>query len=264
MAPNFFHVDAFTDQPFRGNPAAVLLLDSERPTEWMQSFAADMNLSETSFVVRRESGFGLRWCTPAVEVDLCGHATLASAHVLLEQGVAGAAESIEFHTRGGILKATRGADRIELDFPAKPAEAVTGPAGLFEALGAPGISVGRNQFDYLIELESDRVVRGLKPDFGALGRIQGRGFIVTARSDDPRYHFVSRFFAPGVGINEDPVTGSAHCCLAPFWAERLGRTEMLGYQASKRGGEVGVRLAAGRVFLLGRAITLVSGHAALD
>ena len=261
MRPNFFHVDAFTREPFRGNPAAVVLLDSERPYEWMQSFAAEMNLSETAFVVRhRDNVFGLRWCTPAVEVDLCGHATLASAHVLWEQALIASDQPIEFHTRGGVLKASRRGERIELDFPSKPAEAVASLDGLSEALGASAKYVGRNQFDYLVELESDRAVREMKPDFAGLGRLKGRGFIVTARSDDARYDFVSRFFAPAVGIDEDPVTGSAHCCLAPFWAGRLGKEEMLGYQASRRGGEVGVRLAGGRVFLLGRAVTLVHGH----
>jgi len=210
--------------------------------------------------VRRDRGFGLRWCTPAVEVDLCGHATLASAHVLWEQGIVSPEESIEFHTRSGILTASRRGDGTELDFPAKPAEAIAAPDSLSEALGARTKYVGRNQFDYLTELESDRAVRDLKPDFSSLRRINARGFIVTARSDDPRYDFVSRFFAPAVGIDEDPVTGSAHCCLAPFWAAKLGKSQMLGYQASNRGGEVGVRLAGSRVFLLGHAVTLVAGN----
>lgn len=260
MRPDFFHVDAFTAEPFRGNPAAVVLLEQARADEWMQAFAADMNLSETAFVQPRDQGFGLRWFTPAVEVDLCGHATLASAHVLWEQGIAAHAEPIDFYTRSGVLKAARRDERIELDFPSKPSEAVTPPEGLCHALGAPAKYVGRNQFDYLIELESEIAVRGLKPDLAGLRRIKGRGFIVTARSEDSRYDFISRFFAPGVGVDEDPVTGSAHCSLAPFWAERLGKSEMLGYQASRRGGEVGVRLAGSRVFLLGRAVTLVRGQ----
>jgi PhzF family phenazine biosynthesis protein len=261
MRPDFFHVDAFTAVPFRGNPAAVVLLEKERPDEWMQSFAAEMNLSETAFVKPRDQGFDLRWFTPAVEVDLCGHATLASAHLLWEQAIVGQHVPIDFHTRGGVLKASRRDERIELDFPSKPSEAVPPPEGLCDALGSPVKFVGRNQFDYLIELESDRAVRERKPDLEGLRRIKGRGFIVTARSDDPRYDFISRFFAPSVGVDEDPVTGSAHCSLAPFWAARLDKNEMLGYQASRRGGEVGVRLAGSRVFLLGRAVTLVHGHA---
>jgi PhzF family phenazine biosynthesis protein len=260
MRPDFFHVDAFTAVPFRGNPAGVVLLEGERPVEWMQSFAAEMNLSETAFVKPADQGFALRWFTPAVEVDLCGHATLGSAHVLWEQGVVGHDQPIDFHTRSGVLKASRRDEQIELDFPSKPSEAVHPPDGLCDALGAPAKYIGRNQFDYLIELESECAVRELKPDLAGLRRIKGRGFIVTARSDEPRYDFISRFFAPAVGVDEDPVTGSAHCCLAPFWAERLGKSEMLGYQASKRGGEVGVRLAGARVFLLGRAVTLVRGR----
>lgn len=246
--------------PFRGNVAAVVLLDGGRADGWMQSFAADMNLPETAFVEPRKRGFGLRWFTPAVEVELCGHATLASAHVLWEQRVVEPQADIEFHTLSGVLTARRRGEWIELDFPAEPSKLVAVPRGLSDALGAEAKYVGRNRFDYLVELESDSAVRALKPDFTALRGIDCRGFIVTARSDDARYDFVSRFFAPAVGIDEDPVTGSAHCCLAPFWGERLGKTELLGYQASKRGGEVGVRLAGMRVLLLGQAVTLVQGR----
>lgn len=260
MRPDFFHVDAFSAVPFRGNPAAVVLLEGERPDEWMQSLGAEMNLSETAFVTPRGDDFGLRWFTPAVEVDLCGHATLASAHVLWEQRRVERESLIAFHTRSGTLKARNVREWIELDFPAEPPQTCAPPPELSEALGAPTTCVQRNRFDYLAELESDRAVRDLRPDFAALRRIPSRGFIVTARSDDRQYDFVSRFFAPAVGIDEDPVTGSAHCCLAPFWAQRLGKSEMLGYQASKRGGEVGVRLSGPRVFLLGRAVTLVRGR----
>ena len=260
MRPNFFHVDAFTAIPFRGNPAAVVLLDAGRPDEWMQSFAADMNLPETAFVEPQEGGFGLRWFTPAIEVELCGHATLASAHALWEQRVVEPHACIQFHTLSGVLMACRRGEWIELDFPAEPPKRVAVPRGLFDALGAEAKYVGRNRFDYLVELDSDGAVCALKPDFTALRGIESRGFIATARSDDARYDFVSRFFAPAVGIDEDPVTGSAHCCLAPFWGERLGKTELLGYQASKRGGEVGARLAGTRVLLLGRAVTLVQGR----
>jgi PhzF family phenazine biosynthesis protein len=255
-----WQVDAFTARPFAGNPAAVCLLDGERDAAWMQALAAEMNLSETAFVRPMDEGFGLRWFTPAVEVALCGHATLASAHVLWESGAVAGGGEIYFLTKSGVLTATRERERIELDFPATPVEACEPPTGLLEALGIRTRFVGRTAFDVLVLLESAAAVRALQPDVRRLGEVAARGIIVTAPSDDPAYDFVSRFFAPKAGIDEDPVTGSAHCALAPFWASRLGKREMAGYQASRRGGVVHVRIERGRVVLGGHAITVLIGE----
>jgi PhzF family phenazine biosynthesis protein len=254
-----FHVDAFTARAFRGNPAAVCLLAAPRPARWMQSVAAEMNLAETAFVQPLAGAFRLRWFTPLVEVDLCGHATLAAAHVLWTEGVAPPGELLRFRTRSGVLTAARARKGIELDFPARVASACAAPAGLARALGATPRFVGRNPDDLLVELASERAVRTLRPDLAAIARLAVRGVIVTARSRG-RVHFVSRFFAPAVGVPEDPVTGSAHCALAPFWAQRLGRTRLLGHQASARGGDVEVELAGDRVLLRGEAVTTVRGE----
>jgi predicted PhzF superfamily epimerase YddE/YHI9 len=259
--PPLFVVDAFADRPFSGNPAAVCLLTEKWPSDrWMQSVAAEMNLSETAFTWGRADGtFPLRWMTPAVEVALCGHATLAAAHALWENGVAEPAGTIRFDTRSGILTAARSGDEIELDFPAKPASQAEPPPGLVEAVGADPRFVGRNEYDYLLELGSEEEVRGLRPDFRGLAAVECRGVIVTAPSADRRFDFVSRFFAPASGVNEDPVTGSAHCCLAVHWAGKLGKWEMVGYQASARGGAVRVAVAGERVKLGGRAVTVLRG-----
>ena len=253
-------VDAFTDRAFSGNPAAVCLLEAERDAEWMQLVAAEMNLADTAFLIRRPDGFGLRWFTPTCEVDLCGHATLASAHALWEDGQLAADATARFHTRSGVLTAERQDGMIWVDFPATPATAMPPPADLADALGAAPRSVGRTPFDYLVELESEAAVRALDPDLGRVARMPVRGVIVTAPSIDPSRQFVSRFFAPAVGLPEDPVTGSAHCALGPFWGERLGRTELVGYQVSRRGGTVRVRLAGNRVFLGGQAVTVLRGE----
>jgi PhzF family phenazine biosynthesis protein len=255
-------VDAFADAPFTGNPAAVCLLPEPREPAWMAAVAREMNLSETAFLVRREGGeYDLRWFTPAVEVRLCGHATLASAHVLWERGLLASSEVAKFHTKSGLLTATRPSDGlIELDFPARPSTPIPVPEGLSEALGAPVLHVGRSADDDLVELASEDAVRALSPDFARLASLPVRGVIVTARSAHVPYDFVSRFFAPAVGVNEDPVTGSAHCCLAPFWSERLGKREMLAYQASARGGVVRVAVRGDRVGLAGRAITVLEGE----
>jgi len=261
MGVPIFQVDAFTDQPFRGNPAAVCLLSEPREAEWMQAVAAEMNLSETAFVHREKDGFRLRWFTPAVEVDLCGHATLATAHVLWEVGWLAPEEPARFHTRGGLLVARRRAEEIELDFPALPEEPVEGPMGLAEALGVTPIYIGRSTYDFLVELDSEETVRALQPDFDRLGALSNaRGFIVTAAATPGEFDFVSRYFAPAAGVDEDPVTGSAHCCLGPFWGRRLRKEEMVAYQASKRGGVVRVRLAGERVILGGRAVTVIRGE----
>ena len=252
-------VDAFADRPFAGNPAAVCLVEEERDADWMQAVAAEMNLSETAFVRPLDDGFELRWFTPAIEVDLCGHATLASAHVLWTE--AGCQDSpIRFHTKSGVLTASRQRDLIELDFPATPAKEAAPPAGLLDALGVKPSFVGRSKFDQFIVVETEQIVRSLKPDFAHLRQISMRGVIVTSTSDDPRFDFVSRYFAPGAGIDEDPVTGSAHCCLGPFWSERLGKAGMTAFQASTRGGIVGVRVNGDRVILDGQAVTVMKGE----
>jgi PhzF family phenazine biosynthesis protein len=255
----FTQVDAFTERPFAGNPAAVCVLPTSRDATWMQLVASEMNLAETAFLVRRDDGFDLRWFTPAVEVDLCGHATLASAHVLWEEHHLPPGETARFHTRSGLLTAARRDGLIWLDFPATPAEASPAPDGLAATLGARPGFVGRTRFDLLVELESEAVVRGLAPDLGRLARLPVRGVIVTARASSAGQDFVSRFFAPASGIPEDPVTGSAHCALAPFWADRLGRNDLQGYQASARGGMVRTRLAGDRVQLGGKAVTVMTG-----
>ena len=255
-----FQVDAFTDLPFSGNPAAVCLLDGARDAHWMQAVAAEMNLSETAFLLQREDGFDLRWFTPTTEVDLCGHATLAAAHVLWEQGLLAPGAEARFHTRSGLLKAARTDALIELDFPAEPAQPVPAPPGLLAALGLATGEITRSRFDYLVIVDDEAVVRTLRPDFTALGAVETRGVIVSAPSGDPAYDFVSRFFAPAAGIDEDPVTGSAHCTLAPWWASRLGRRSMTAFQASQRGGIVQVRLEGERVRLGGQAVTVLAGE----
>ncbi len=258
MAQKITVVDAFTDRPYSGNPAAVCVLAAARDDAWMAAVAREMNLSETAFLVREGDAWRLRWFTPAVEVDLCGHATLASAHVLYEEGFAPAGEEIAFATRSGRLTARGNPGRIELDFPAERATAEPAPPGLVEALGVTPKWTGRNRFDWIVEVGSAGEVRSADPDFTRLRAIDARGVIVTARGND--HDFVSRFFAPAVGVDEDPVTGSAHCCLAPYWAERFGRTELTGYQASTRGGTVRVTLRGDRVGLAGSAVTVLRGE----
>src|SRR5437762_220211 len=253
-------VDAFTDRPYAGNPAAVCVLPGPADEGWMQAVAGEMNLSETAFLHREGDGWRLRWFTPAVEVALCGHATLASAHVLWETGQLSPSETARFYTQSGLLIAARTASDIEMNFPAKIAEPADAPTGLAEALAAKPRFVGRSAFDYLVEVDSAATVRALKPNFVQLGELPVRGVIVTGRSDRPEFDFVSRFFAPASGVNEDPVTGSAHCTLGPFWQGRLNKNEFTAYQASLRGGLVKVRVAGDRVFLGGRAVTVLCGE----
>ena len=260
MGQTIVQVDAFADRPFGGNPAAVCILPAPRDASWMQDVAREMNLAETAFLHPENEGYRLRWFTPAIEVALCGHATLASAHVLWEDGRLPRDRQARFHTESGLLTAERRDGWIELDFPATPPASVAPPAGLSAGLRAAPVWVGRSTFDYLVELDSEDAVRGLKPDLAALERIETRGVIVTSRASTAGYDFVSRFFAPRAGVPEDPVTGSAHCALAPFWSERLGRTEMTGYQASARGGVVRVRNAGDRVVLGGQAVTVLRGE----
>jgi PhzF family phenazine biosynthesis protein len=259
MAVSIACVDAFTDRPFAGNPAAVCLLDAPRDPEWMQQIAFEMNLAETAFVVPAASGFGLRWFTPAVEIDLCGHATLASAHTLWTDGIVPKTDAIAFQTRSGTLGASLRGEMIELDFPSEPATEAPAPAGLQEALGVPLLWTGRNRMDYIVEVAGERELRGIMPNLDEIAKLDARGLIVTSRGDGTTYDFLSRFFAPQSGIAEDPVTGSAHCCLGPFWAGRLNRRELVGFQASPRGGSVRVAVKGARVTLGGQAVTVYSG-----
>jgi PhzF family phenazine biosynthesis protein len=254
-----FHVDAFAERPFSGNPAAVCILEEPAEEAWMQSVAAEMNLSETAFLLPSGPYFELRWFTPTTEVDLCGHATLASAHVLWSEGRVSEQQTIEFHSKSGLLTATRRGDRIELDFPLEPAQEVEIDSNLEAALGAAAEWMGRNRMDCLVEVESEGELLQLEPDFVALEQLDVRGVIVTALADTDEYDFVSRFFAPAAGVDEDPVTGSAHCCLADFWQKRLGKSEMVAFQVSKRGGRVYVRVRGDRVVLGGNAVTVAAG-----
>jgi len=254
-------VDAFTDRPFAGNPAAVCVLPEAREEQWMQQVAREMNLSETAFLHPERSGFRLRWFTPVVEVALCGHATLASAHVLWEEGHLPPDAPAEFFTQSGRLTAERRPPWIELDFPATPATPVDPPTGLLDALGIrEPRGVGRSRFDYLVEVASEDEVRRLTPNFSALERVEARGVMVTSRASTAGFDFVSRFFGPQSGINEDPATGSAHCTLGPYWCSRLNKTTLTAYQASPRGGVVRVDVRGARVGLGGQAVTVLRGE----
>ena len=261
MSVRIVQVDAFTSEAFRGNPAAVCVLPRGADSAWMQRVAREMNLSETAFLARRDGGeYDLRWFTPAVEVDLCGHATLAAAHVLWEDGHLAQNAPAVFHTGSGRLSAARRGEWIEMDFPAEPAGPAPVPAGLADALGTEVVHFARNRFDGLVEVAGEATVRRLAPDIRGLGALPVRGVIVTARSGAAGFDFVSRFFAPRAGVDEDPVTGSAHCCLGPYWRGRLGRDVFTAWQASARGGVVRVTVAAGRVLLSGQAVTVLRGE----
>jgi PhzF family phenazine biosynthesis protein len=260
MGEMIIQVDAFTNRPFAGNPAAVCILSHRRDDTWMQNVAREMNLSETAFLERHKDGFNLRWFTPSVEVELCGHATLASAHALWENGHLGKDEKALFFTRSGLLTAELKNDWIEMNFPAEPEAETPAPPGLSRALGAGFKYVGKNRFDYLVEVDEEETVRRMNPDFTLLTKIPMRGVIVTSPSVSQEYDFVSRFFAPHVGVNEDPVTGSSHCCLAPYWGGRLGKHEMIGCQVSARGGIVKVRTDNNRVYISGQAVTVLQGE----
>lgn len=255
-----FIVDSFSSGPFTGNPAAVCLLGAPAADDWMQQVAAEMNLAETAFVLPEEGDFRLRWFTPVLEVDLCGHATLASAHVLWEAGGLPPDRPVRFRTRSGLLTVQQTEDGVSMDFPAAPSEPFAEGAELAELFRVRPVNVRRHGMQGLLELENAAAVRSLHPDMSRLARYPLRGVIVTARSDDQAYDFVSRYFAPRAGIPEDPVTGSAHCCLAPYWSERLGKRDLVGYQASPRGGVVRVRANGDRVCLCGRARTVLRGE----
>ncbi len=253
-------VDAFTAKAFAGNPAAVCLLPAPRDARWMQLVAREMNLSETAFLHPCDEGFQLRWFTPTTEVDLCGHATLASAHLLWEEGRLATDRSARFQTRSGLLTATRAGAWIELDFPATPPEDIAAPAGLVEAMGARARHVARSRFDFLVELDDEAAVRALAPDFARLRAFHARGVIATARGGSNGVDFVSRYFAPAFGIDEDPVTGSTHCCLGPYWQSRLNKTSFVAHQLSERGGEMRVTVDGDRVRLGGQAVTVLRGE----
>jgi PhzF family phenazine biosynthesis protein len=259
MDVKIYQVDAFTSKPFSGNPAAVCILEEPQDETWMQDVAREMNLSETAFLHKEEDSYHLRWFTPVTEVDLCGHATLASAHVLWETGLLGSQELAQFHTLSGLLMAKRKGEEIELDFPATIAEPEDELKGLSEALGVTPIYLGKSKFDYLVEVRSEIEVRDLQPDFEKLKSLPARAIIVTSVAETEGYDFVSRCFAPNVGIDEDPVTGSAHCCLGPFWSERFGKDELVACQASERGGTLRTRVEGDRVFLIGQAVTIIRG-----
>jgi PhzF family phenazine biosynthesis protein len=265
MSHTLLQIDAFTDRPFAGNPAAVCLLDGPAEPEWMQKVAWEMNLSETAFLYPDGAVFRLRWFTPAVEVELCGHATLASAHALWEENLLDPADPALFDTLSGRLAAVRRGNAIEMDFPAERPEPCEPPPGLIAALGcASPVAVARNRFDFLVEVADEANVRSVQPDYRRLATLPLRGVMVTSRAGNDLVasgvDFVSRFFAPAVGVDEDPVTGSAHCCLGPWWAERLGTDDLVGRQVSARGGTVGVRVRSDRVLVAGRAVTVFRGQ----
>ena len=250
-------VDAFAERPFTGNPAAVCLLDAPASERWMQAVAGEMNLAETAFLVPDGDSFALRWFTPTLEVDLCGHATLASAHVLFETGRLSPGDDARFDTRSGRLTVRQDGDALTMDFPATPAEPADAPAGLADALGVAPVWTGRTRFDWFAELADEEAVRSLDPDLAALAALGSRGVILTARAEaGSPYDVVSRFFAPGSGVLEDPVTGSAHCAIGPYWSGRVGKGVLNCYQASARGGRVRVRVRGDRVDLVGRAVTV--------
>jgi len=253
-------IDAFADGPFTGNPAAVVFLDHGRPDRWMQQLAMEMNQAETAFLLPRADVFSLLWMTPMSEVDLCGHATLASAHYLWSEGVLGPDGTARFHTRSGLLTARRtDGGWIAMDFPAIRSRAVPPPDDITMALGVTPREVLQGDYDLLCVVDRAGVVRGLSPDLAAIAKWDVRGVIVTAPADQGGIDFLSRFFAPALGVPEDPVTGSAHCALAVYWAERLGRNELAGYQASRRGGMVRCVVQGERVVLSGKAVTVVRG-----
>ncbi len=261
MKQNIIQVDAFTSTPFKGNPAAVCVLENPQETKWMQLIAREMNLSETAFITKQENGFNLRWFTPATEIPLCGHATLATAHVLWSKGYLAVDQPAHFHTLSGLLVARKKGAWIELDFPVNAGKSATPPAELTEALGANFKTIYQNSLGYLVELESFSIVEELQPNFALLKTLSVPGVIITSIGEaNSEYDFVSRFFAPNLGIDEDPVTGAAHCCLAPFWRDKLAKDSFLAYQASPRGGVVRVNYDGGeRVYLAGQAVTVMEG-----
>lgn len=259
MNTPIYQVDAFTEHPFSGNPAAVVLLEQQRDPAWMQAVASEMNLSETAFIYPQQGGYHLQWFTPKNEVDLCGHATLATAHILWETGRVAPSERIRFFTLSGWLTAQKKTDIIEMDFPSAPCVPGEVTEEIITAVGFIPDFVGVSGEKWLFEYANEEIVKSLKPDFAALGRRKGRGLVVTARCDRPGIDFVSRYFTPWWGINEDPVTGSAHCILGPYWGQKLAKDFMTGHQVSSRGGIVQVRLSGDRTYVGGKAVTVLEG-----
>ena len=257
-------VDAFTSHAFGGNPAAVCVLAAPGDEAWMRLVARELAMPATTFLHPNGDGYGLRWFTATTELELCGHGTLASAHVLWDSGRLSPDRAATFQTRGGTLSARRRGDWIELNFPATPAGEASAPAGLIETLGVTPRWIGRSRLDHIVEVDDEQTVRDLQPDFARLREVQTRGVIVTSRSATSDRDFVSRFFAPSTGLNEDPATGSAHCCLGPFWAERIGRRSLVAHQISSRGGVLKVTVDGDRVRLEGQAVTILRGEIALD
>jgi PhzF family phenazine biosynthesis protein len=263
MSLPIFQVDAFTNRPFAGNPAAVCLLSSPQPDERLQAIALEMNLSETAFLLPQadaDCDYNLRWFTPTTEVDLCGHATLASAHILWSENYLPQTAIARFRTRSGLLTAKNNhqeGDWIELNFPAIASRPASIPNLLQQALNIPIVAIVQNDQDYIVEAESETIVRQMQPNVALLRQLPMNGVIVTSRGSE--FDFVSRYFAPNVGIDEDPVTGYAHCCLAPYWGDRLQKSSFLAYQASSRGGMVKVDLVGDRILLNGQAITVLRG-----
>jgi len=258
--PTLYTVDAFTDRPFAGNPAAVCPLNGPADEEWMRNVAREMNLSETAFLWPLADGWSLRWLTPTVEVDLCGHATLASAHVLWHHGYAERGSTLRFHTRSGLLTADNHGSWITLNFPNEAPHEIAPIPALNQALGVTPRWLGRNRMDIIALLADAATVRDLTPDMTQLATIETRGVIVTAPGDRAGVDFVSRFFGPRAGVPEDPVTGSAHCGLAPYWGAVLHKTEMVGWQCSARSGFVKTTLSGDRVLLSGQAVTVLTGE----
>lgn len=251
-----WQIDSFTDKSCYGNPAGVCVLEKQASEKWMQLVAREMNLSETAFIIPEKEGYNLRWFTPKAEVDLCGHATLATAHLLFEKKWIPHDKKIHFHTKSGLLKAGYNHGWIELDFPKEEDEESGYDQFLAEAFMTEPLYIGRNRMDYILEVDSAQTLRDLEPDMDALTKLDLRGFIVTSHSDDPQFDFISRFFAPSWGINEDPVTGSAHCCLGPYWMRKTGKRSFNAFQASERGGVLKVRVEDDRVFISGQAVTI--------
>lgn len=254
-----YQVDAFTHDLFKGNPAAVCLLDKSMKDSWLQAVAREMNLSETAFLLQQRGGYTLRWFTPKMEVDLCGHATLASSFVLFEKGLVKNGNEIKFFTRSGELKASQKNGWITLDFPRFGESAYEVPLELIHSLGIRPICAIRSGENVIIEVASTMEVYEMKPNYLEMIKTPLHGIAVTARSDGKKYDFVSRYFAPWVGINEDPVTGSVHACLGPYWGKRLGKDKMIAYQASERGGVIKVELSGERVLLSGQAVMVFEG-----
>jgi PhzF family phenazine biosynthesis protein len=255
-----FQVDSFTNKPFTGNPAGVCILPEDILDSEMLNIAKEMNLPETAFLQGNGVGYNLRWFTPHTEIELCGHATLASAHILWATGYLSPDEIARFDTLSGELTAKKNGEWIDLDFPAEYETNADTPVEITGALGVQPIYVGKNRFDYLVEVESEEMVRNIKPNFDLLKKVPSRGIIVTSRADTGKYDFVSRFFAPAIGVDEDPVTGSSHCCLGPYWKSRLNKSRFEAFQLSERGGVVRVEVKSDRVILSGQAVTVIEGE----